>query len=185
MIQPPPNPPSSDKTLLHLWNKSFLTEIYRNIKTLAIKVLQECGLLGVKKWCSANVFFWHQTETCVLEYLQSQKGFWLYCCIVNKWSFSLVFLAWRILGNLKIKKKLWWFPLERVDEHENAVCPKIYFLKKNAEYEILNHWIIYILVQVSLLGTALGGFSQCVFFVGQTSWPKFLLTTKRDSSNGQ
>ena len=53
---PPPNPPPSDKTLLRLWNNNFLTEIYRNIKTCAIKVLQECGVLDVKKWCSANVF---------------------------------------------------------------------------------------------------------------------------------
>ena len=55
VIQPRPKPPPSDKTL-RLWNKSFLTEIYRNIKTFAIKVLQECRFLGVKKWCSANVF---------------------------------------------------------------------------------------------------------------------------------
>ena len=56
VIQPPPNPSLSDKTLLRLWNKNFLTEIYKNITRCAIKVLEECGLLGVKKWFSANVF---------------------------------------------------------------------------------------------------------------------------------
>ena len=56
VIQPPPNPPPSDKTLPRLWSNNFLTEIYRNINTCAIKVLQECGLLGVKKWCSVNAF---------------------------------------------------------------------------------------------------------------------------------
>ena len=40
IIQPPPPP---DKTLLLLWNKYFLTEIYRNIQTFAFKVLQECS----------------------------------------------------------------------------------------------------------------------------------------------
>ena len=51
-----------------------------------------------------------------------------------------------------------------MDKYKNAVCPKSYFLKKNSKYEILNHWIIYILVLFSLLGTALGRFSQCFFF---------------------
>ena len=49
VIQPPLNPRPSNKTLLRLWNKSFVTEMYRNVKTFAIKVLQECRLLGVKK----------------------------------------------------------------------------------------------------------------------------------------
>ena len=30
IIQPSPNKPLSDKMLLRLWNKKFLTEIYRN-----------------------------------------------------------------------------------------------------------------------------------------------------------
>ena len=40
---------------LHPWNKNFLTEIYRNIQTLALKGLGR-QFLGVKKYCSANVF---------------------------------------------------------------------------------------------------------------------------------
>ena len=34
-IQPRPNPLPSDKTLLRLWNKNFLTEIYRNTHLLS------------------------------------------------------------------------------------------------------------------------------------------------------
>ena len=33
----------ADKTLLRLWNKNFLKEIYRNIQIFAFKVLQECN----------------------------------------------------------------------------------------------------------------------------------------------
>ena len=49
IIQPPPPTPPSDKTLLRLWNKNFLTKIYRNKQTCAVKVLQECG-----SWASRN-----------------------------------------------------------------------------------------------------------------------------------
>ena len=49
IIQHSPNPPPSDKTLRHLWNKHFLTEIYRNIQTFAFKVPQECS-----SWVSIN-----------------------------------------------------------------------------------------------------------------------------------
>ena len=45
---PPTNPPPN-KILLRLWNKNFLTDIYRNIQTFAFKVLQECS-----SWASRN-----------------------------------------------------------------------------------------------------------------------------------
>ena len=50
VIQPPPNPPLSDKTLLRLWNKNFLTEIYKNITTFS---LSKC-LKNVGSWASRN-----------------------------------------------------------------------------------------------------------------------------------
>ena len=46
VIQPTPPPPSyplRDKTLLRLWNKRFLKEIYGNIQSFVFKVLQECS----------------------------------------------------------------------------------------------------------------------------------------------
>ena len=49
IIQPSPNSPPSNKILLRLWNKHFLTEIYRNIQTFAFKVPQECS-----SWVSIN-----------------------------------------------------------------------------------------------------------------------------------
>ena len=48
--------PPSDKILLRLWNKTFLTEIYRNIQTFAFKVLQECSSLASRNG-AAQMFF--------------------------------------------------------------------------------------------------------------------------------
>ena len=63
-------------------------------------------LLGVKKWCSANVFFRYQTETSVLQNLRSKKGFWL-CCrsiLISMWS-ELRFVQWARFfeGNCTVK----------------------------------------------------------------------------------
>ena len=55
----PPSPPSHslpDKTLLRLWNKRFLKEIYRNIQTFAFKVLQECSSWASRKG-AVQIFF--------------------------------------------------------------------------------------------------------------------------------
>ena len=49
IFQPPPTDPSPDKILLRLWNKNFITEIYRNIQAFTFKVFQECG-----SWASRN-----------------------------------------------------------------------------------------------------------------------------------
>ena len=116
MIHSSPRSLPSDKTLLHLWNKHFLTEIYRNIQTFAFKVLQECSSWGGQEMVQCKCFFWHETETLLLENFWRQKGFWLHCgkilfsmpselklikwvrfvaqnCIVNEWSFLLVFVG--------------------------------------------------------------------------------------------
>ena len=42
-IQPRPNPPQPYKILLRLWNKNFLTELYRYIQRFAFKVFQKCS----------------------------------------------------------------------------------------------------------------------------------------------
>ena len=41
IIQPSPIKPPSDKMLLRLWNKKFLTEIYRNLQTFSFEALQK------------------------------------------------------------------------------------------------------------------------------------------------
>ena len=52
LFSPPPTHPPPNKILLRLWNKNFLTDIYRNIQTFAFKVLQECS-----SWASRNLLF--------------------------------------------------------------------------------------------------------------------------------
>ena len=45
-----------DKSLLLLWNKNFLREIYRNIQIIAFKVLRECISWGSRN-DAAPIFF--------------------------------------------------------------------------------------------------------------------------------
>ena len=50
--------------------------------------------------------------------------------------FFFVSFCWHwvfLLENLKIKKPLWWCPLEHVDEFKNVVCPKQYFQKRKLQ----------------------------------------------------
>ena len=49
IFQPLPTHPSPDKILLCLWNKNFITEIYKKIQTFTFKAFQECG-----SWASRN-----------------------------------------------------------------------------------------------------------------------------------
>ena len=58
-------------------------------------------------------------------------------CIV-KWVIFFGSFCWLwdfLLNNLK----LWWCPLERVDEYTKVVCSKKYFQKNAFKYEILNN----------------------------------------------
>ena len=57
--------PSTDKRFLHLWNKNFLWEIYRNVQMFALQVLQEVALPS--RYCAAQMFFWRQPEICLLQ----------------------------------------------------------------------------------------------------------------------
>ena len=53
----PKTQPPRDEILLRLWNKHFLTKIYRNIQTtnICFQSASRLRYLGVKKWCSANI----------------------------------------------------------------------------------------------------------------------------------
>ena len=88
------------------------------------------------------MFLWHQTESYLLENLQSQKGDFL-------------------LENLNIKKNSddvqWnvWTNIKTLYARNNI-------FKKRIPNMIF--WIIYIFVQISFVGTALGRFSQFFFF---------------------
>ena len=62
-ISPPTPYPPPDKSLLCLWNKNFLTEIYKNIETFAFQVLRDCN-----SWASTNeavqMFFLTPSDVC-------------------------------------------------------------------------------------------------------------------------
>ena len=125
-------------------------------------------------------FFRHQTETCFMENLQSQKVFWL-CCesmlffnvtwvevrkmteiLWAKLYYKTTDLFWLwdfLLEDLKFKK-LWWCP-------KKVACPKKYIQKTNTKDEILNH--SYFGPNFVFGGTALARFSQYFFFFFQFS----------------
>ena len=121
------------------------------------------AVLGVKKWWNAMFFLTPNRNLFAGKFLvnlerllavlqghiifnvkwdevhKMSEVFWakLYC----KMSifFGSFCLLWDfLLKNLKLKK-LWWCPLERVDEYKKVVCPKKYFQKSNFKYEILNN----------------------------------------------
>ena len=64
--------PQPKKFLLCLWNKNFLTELYRNTQTSTFKVLEECS-----SWTSRNeavemFFLTPNTNTVSGEFVKSQ-----------------------------------------------------------------------------------------------------------------
>ena len=97
---PPPAPPSHplpNKTSSHLTRslkKIFLRryiEIYRHLLSKYFKN----AVLGRQEMVQCKYFFWHQTETCLLENLLSQEEFRL-CCgsILLSMSSELRFVKW-------------------------------------------------------------------------------------------
>ena len=55
----PPTHIRSDKNLLRLWNKNFLTVIYRNIQTFIFKVFKNV-ILGRQKMVQYKCIFWRE-----------------------------------------------------------------------------------------------------------------------------
>ena len=156
--------------------------------------------MGVKKWCSANVFsdtrqkyvcrkiFKSERLLAVLrdriifsvkwvEVRKTSKVFWakLYCKMSDIFCYFL--LALRISARKSDIKKNLWCPLEHPNEYKKVAYVKKYFQKKTSKHEILNH--LYFGPNFVILGTALRWFSQCffwgVFAMGQLWWSTFLL----------
>ena len=65
-LPPTHSPPSPNKILQRLWNKTFLMETYRNIQTFAFKVPKNI-VLGRQEM--VQCFFWQKIQTCLLENL--------------------------------------------------------------------------------------------------------------------
>ena len=135
-------------------------------------------------------FYLHKTEIYLLGNLKTEKAFWL-CfgsmlfsiskelrflkwvrffeqnCIVNEWSFWLVFIGFEIFGYKFCNKN------NSDDVHWNVwtkvVGPKKYFQKENYKYEVLNH--LSFGTSFVFLGITLGCFSQ--FFLLFSSLVKY------------
>ena len=76
-----------------------ITPYYLNfLKELCRQLLSNCfknAVLRRQEMAQCKYFFWHQTETCLLENLESQKGFWLRCgSILFSMSSELKFIKW-------------------------------------------------------------------------------------------
>ena len=86
--------PSQIKSYYVFETKIFLvryTEIYRHL-------LLKCSknaVLGRQEMVQCKYFFWHKTETCLLENLKNEKGFWLcFGNILFSMSNELSFAKW-------------------------------------------------------------------------------------------
>ena len=71
----PKTQPLRDEILLRLWNKHFLTKIYRNIQNTDICFQSASTLryLGVKKWCSANILSDTKQKMHAQKFVKSER----------------------------------------------------------------------------------------------------------------
>ena len=85
----------SYKILLCLWNKNVLTEIYRNIKTFAFKVLQEYSSWASKNGAVQMFFFDTKQKHVCWKIFRARKLCWL-CCgsVLFSMSVELRFVKW-------------------------------------------------------------------------------------------
>ena len=108
-----------------------------------------------------------QKHVCWKIFSKFRKFSWLYChsiayyfqfqvswvhimseVFLTKWVTFFGSFCWlwdSLLKNLKLKSKLWWCPLNRVDEYKKLYARK-FFCKKLVSN--MRFWIIYILVQI-------------------------------------
>ena len=78
-----------------------------------------CKVRKVFDWCGSTSF----STSSELRFVKWVK-FFVRNCIV-KWVIFFASFCWLwdfLLENLKIKEKLWWCPLERVDKYKSVAC---------------------------------------------------------------
>ena len=124
-----------DKILLYLWNKNFLTQIYRNIYGHLLSKCFKNAVIERPETVPCKCFFGHQTAKS-LQFVKSERFLivlpehfmfnikWVEVCKISEifWAkmyckTSHHFLQFLLaLRKSEIKKKLWWCPLELVDK---------------------------------------------------------------------
>ena len=124
----PPTHPHQIKPYCVFQTKIFWQRYTEAHRHLLLKCFKNT-VLGRQEKVQCKCFFWHQTETCLLEHLQSQRGKFL-------------------LENLKIKKKssddVYWYVWTNI----KTLYARNNIFKKRIPNVIF--WIIHILVQISL-----------------------------------
>ena len=182
IIQPSRNPSPSDKILLRLSKKIFLTDIYRNIQTFAFKVLQKCSSSASRNGAVQMFFLTLSRNMYAGKFLKSD-GF--LTVLRDHIIFNVKWVEVRKMSNVfraKLYCKmsdlsfcwLWDFLLEnlKLKRYSEDVRWNIWanikdlYARNNIFKKIIPNmtfWIIYVLVQISFLETALGRFSQCFF----------------------
>ena len=102
---------------------------------ICFQIASRMQLLGVKKWCSANIFSDPRQKDVCWKFVKSERFLpvlrehiafnvkWVEGCKMTFcWSGNF------LLGNLKLKK-LQLCPSERLDRYKNVACPKLAFSK--------------------------------------------------------
>ena len=95
---------------------------YKHIRYLSASKMRA---LGRQEMVQCKCFFWHQTETRMLEYLQSQKSFWLCCGSILISMSSVLRFVQRVRffeGNCTVKSVIFFascFGLETSRKSEN------------------------------------------------------------------
>ena len=128
---PPQSHPPPDQTSLRVCNKNFLTEVYRNIHTFALKVLQECS-----SWASRNAavqisFLTPNRNMFTGKFVKPE----MFLAVLRehiifnvKWTeackMSEVFERNCIVKCVIFFYSFWWCTLERLDKYKNVACPK-------------------------------------------------------------
>ena len=168
-----------DKILLYLWNKNFLTQIYRNIYGHLLSKCFKNAVIERPETAPCKCFFGHQTAKS-LQFVKSERFLivlpehfmfnikWVEICKISE-IFRAKYIVKRVIifssfcwhwENLKSKKNF-------DDVHWNLWTNNRKFAWNNTFKKRITNmrfWIIYILVWISFLWEiALGYFSQCFF----------------------
>ena len=106
LFSPPP-----DKKFLRIWNKNFITEIYRNMQTFAFQMFWECSSWAFRNSAGQMFFLTHTRDMFVGKLVN-----WLrFSAVLQKYFFTMLselrFKKWVSFLSETIWKNEWSFLL--------------------------------------------------------------------------
>ena len=109
LFSPPP-----DKKFLRIWNKNFITEIYRNMQTFAFQMFWECSSWAFRNSAGQMFFLTHTRDMFVGKLVN-----WLrFSAVLQKYFFTMLselrFKKWVSFLSETILKNEWSFLLSLV-----------------------------------------------------------------------